>query len=239
MSNFLFLLKRMAFKLNIELNDKQLRLFEVYAGELIEQNKKYNLTRIVDPKEIVEKHFIDSITCVLLDCFQKAKKIIDIGSGAGLPGIPLKICKEDLEVYLLESVKKKVIFLQRIINILELKNIFIVHGRAEEYGQNNKYREKYDLVISRAVAKLNVLAEYCLPFVSLGGYFVAFKGPGAKEEMRNINAVKILGGEIVEVKELKLPASGERRNLVVIKKEKMTPLKYPRRPGIPQKRPLS
>ncbi|MBO8138527.1 MAG: 16S rRNA (guanine(527)-N(7))-methyltransferase RsmG [Desulfotomaculum sp.] len=226
-------------ELKYNLSDEQLYLFDKYYNLLLERNKFINLTAITEPSEVAVKHFLDSMTCLpIIDSIHQPR-VIDVGTGAGFPGIVLKIIKPDLKIVLLDSLRKRVEFLNEIINCLNLKDIIAVHGRAEEFGRNNNYREKYDAAVSRAVANMNVLSEYCMPFIKKNGLFIAMKGPKAGEEIKcSQKAVNVLGGEISDVNELNLPLINEKRTLIIVKKIFPTPEKYPRRPGIPAKKPL-
>mgnify|MGYP005783563275 FL=1 len=204
---------------------------------LIEWNKKINLTAIIEPKEIILKHFIDSLT--ILKYVNDNEKMLDVGTGAGFPGIPIKIMNENVEITLLDSLNKRINFLNEVINKLKLKNISAIHSRIEDYGKNNKYREKYDIVTSRAVANLATLSEYMLPMLKIKGKSICMKGSDIKEEVKNSKrAIDILGGEIVNIEELVFHKSDNRRNLIIIEKKKNTPLKYPRKAGMPLKKPL-
>ena len=187
-------------ELNIELSEKQLNQFYNYMNILIEWNKVMNLTNITEPEEIIQKHFVDSLT--ILKSIKENDSIIDVGTGAGFPGMPIKIVFPETRITLLDSLNKRIKFLEEVINKLELKNIETIHGRAEEVAHNKKYREKYDIAIARAVAPLNVLSEYLLPFVKIGGYAICMKGVKGKEEAEEgKNAIKILGGEITNSRE--------------------------------------
>ncbi len=220
-----------------KLNEKQIKEFDEYTKLLLEWNEKINLTAITDVNEIHVKHFID--------CFDIAKylenneKIIDIGTGAGFPGIPLKIYDESLNVTLVDSLNKRIMFLNDVIEKLNLKGIEALHNRAEDIGKDNKYREKYDVAVSRAVASLNVLAEYLIPLVKVGGRCICMKGPNAHEEIENAkNAIKILGGSIENIDSFELPENGGKRTIIIIRKVKSTDKKYPRKAGEPTKNPL-
>lgn len=200
-----------------------------------------NLTTITDFEEVVLKHFIDSISLIkaIPDLSEKNYKLIDIGTGAGFPGIPLKIIFPNLEVTLLDSLNKRINFLNEVINRLELKNIEAVHGRAEDYAKPDKLREKYDICVSRAVANMAVLSEYCIPFVKQGGYFAAYKSDKAADEFESaVKAIDILGGKYEKQVEFYLPSSDIYRNIILIRKNCKTSLKYPRKAGIPGKEPL-
>ncbi len=214
-------------KFNINITNSQAEQFEVYYNELIEWNKKINLTRIVEPEEVALKHFTDSLVITEYLDIPKKASLIDVGTGAGFPGIPLKIYRDDINLTLLDSLNKRINFLNAVSDKIGIESK-TVHMRAEEAGKDLSYREKYDIVISRAVARLNVLAEYCLPLVKAGGYFAAMKASEYKEEIEEAeNAVKTLGGEFYSVNEFKLDNAGERA-VIVIKKIKNTPEQYPR-----------
>ena len=224
-------------ELNIEISEKQLNQFYNYMNILIEWNKVMNLTNITEPEEIIQKHFVDSLT--VLKSIKENDSIIDVGTGAGFPGIPIKIAFPETRITLLDSLNKRIKFLEEVINKLELKNIETIHGRAEEVAHNKKYREKYDIAIARAVAPLNVLSEYLLPFVKIGGYAICMKGTKGKEEAEEgKNAIKILGGEITKRREFNLPNTEMARVIIEIEKIKNTEKKYPRKAGTPTKMPL-
>ena len=225
--------------IGITLNSKKEQEFEAYWSMLQKWNNKINLTRIVDREDVYEKHFLDSLSVVKALPIKEGQKIIDIGTGAGLPGMPIKIVFPDTEVLLVDSLEKRVDFLNRAIRELELKNIRVIHGRAEQLAKEGEYRESYDLAVSRAVANLSTLSEYNMPFLKTGGHFVAYKGSNISDELeKGKNAIDILGGKIKLVKEFKLPLTNINRTIVVIGKTSKTPEKYPRRAGIPEKRPL-
>lgn len=224
-------------EINIVFTEEQLQKFYQYMNLLIEWNEKINLTAIVEPKEIILKHFMDSLT--IIKHIEQNKTVIDIGTGAGFPGIPIKIMREDLKITLLDSLNKRINFLDEVIQKLELKNITSVHARIEEYAKNKQYREKYDIVTSRAVANLTTLSEYMLPMVAVKGMAICMKGSEVNEEiLKSKNSIKLLGGEISKIEEFTLPKSDHKRNLILVKKIKQTPSKYPRKPGIPSKEPL-
>ena len=231
------LMKEYGKEIQIKFTEEQLQKFYEYMNMLIEWNKKINLTAIIEPKEIILKHFIDSLT--ILKYVNDNEKMLDVGTGAGFPGIPIKIMNSNMEITLLDSLNKRINFLNEVINKLKLKNISAIHSRIEDYGKNNKYREKYDIVTSRAVANLATLSEYMLPMLKIKGKSICMKGSDIKEEVKNSKrAIDILGGEIVNIEELVLPKSDNRRKLIIIEKKKNTPLKYPRKAGIPSKEPL-
>ncbi len=208
-----------------EISDIQYSYYERYAGLLIEWNKKVNLTAITDSRGISEKHFLDSIIPLNYVEIKSGAKLADIGSGAGFPAFPLKIYRNDLNVTLLDSLNKRAIFLRKVSEELMLP-AECVHARAEDGGKDIKYREKFDIVTARAVAPLNILCEYCLPFAGMGGIFLALKGPN-EDYKTALNAIKILGGEITDIFEYSLPG-GDNRKLYIINKIKPTPDKYPR-----------
>lgn len=225
--------KVLGFNFSVE----QLEKFYKYMNLLIEWNEKMNLTAITEPNDIILKHFIDSIT--INKYIENNAKVVDVGTGAGFPGIPLSIIRTDLQITLVDSLNKRLIFLQEIKKELELKNIDIVHARAEEFGQNKKYRETFDIATSRAVANLSTLSEYLVPLVKIKGKCVCMKASDAEEEIKQAeNAVNILGGKIVKVEKFNLPNSDIGRTIIIINKEKSTNGKYPRKPGTPSKEPL-
>lgn len=224
-------------ELNIELSEKQLNQFYDYMNILNEWNKVMNLTNITEPLEVIEKHFIDSLT--VLKNVNENDSIIDVGTGAGFPGIPIKIAYPKSKVTLLDSLNKRIKFLNEVISKLNLEDINTIHGRAEELAHNKEHREKYDIAIARAVAPLNVLSEYLLPFVKIGGHAICMKGSKGKDESKEgENAIRILGGEIKSIKEFKLPNTDIERTIVEIEKNKSTGKRYPRKPGTPSKEPL-
>lgn len=226
-------------ELNIELNDEQKGFFILYKELLKEWNEKINITSITDDIEIDIKHFLDSLTPINTNLFGGKKKIIDVGTGGGFPGLPLKIYNEELEVTLLDSLNKRIIFLNEVINALGLSKIQAIHGRAEELGRKEEYREQYDICISRAVASLDTLSEYCMPFVKKGGHFISMKRPDVDEELvRSEKGIKILGGKIVDKIILTLPQSDIQHSLIIIEKIEETPTKYPRAGGKPKNNPL-
>ncbi|MFA5628832.1 MAG: 16S rRNA (guanine(527)-N(7))-methyltransferase RsmG [Dehalococcoidales bacterium] len=228
-------------EMGFPLNPAQLEQFAIYYRELLDWNSRINLTAVIDIEEVQKKHFLDSLTLVNLITKKAPRnaRVIDVGSGAGFPGIPLKIALPNLEMTLLESTNKKGLFLSDIINKLGLDNTFVVTARAEEMGQNLKLREKFDVVVSRAVANLSALAELTLPFCSVGGFLIAQKkGEITLELEQSLKAIEILGGGLPHIEKIDLSAINDERLLIVIDKIKPTPEKYPRRNGIPQKRPL-
>ena len=224
-------------KMSISLNKEQYDQFYAYMVLLIEWNEKINLTAITEPQEIILKHFVDSLT--IAKYIEEGKTIIDMGTGAGFPGIPLKIYRNDVKVVLADSLNKRIKFLNEVIEKLQLKNIETIHCRAEELGKNKEYREKFDYATSRAVANLSTLSEYLLPFVKLNGSGIFMKTMEIDEELENAKkAIKILGGGIEKVDKFEIPESDLGRSIIIVKKEKQTPSKYPRKPGTPAKEPL-
>ena len=227
-------------ELGITLDEIQKKQFTDFYEYLVEKNKVMNLTGITEFQEVLIKHFLDSLACVKAVDMSQIKRIMDIGTGAGFPGVPLKIAFPHLEACLLDSLKKRVNFLEETFQMLKLENITAIHGRAEEYAKNKQYRETYDLCVSRAVSNLATLSEYCLPYVKTGGYFISYKSGTVQEEVEQAQkAVKILGGKIQDVVYFQLPDSEIQRSLVVIEKIKATPGRYPRKAGTPLKEPLS
>lgn len=227
-------------ELGIELSQKQKNQFIQFYEFLVEKNKVMNLTGITEFEEVLTKHFLDSLACVKAIDMTKVKTIMDIGTGAGFPGVPLKIAFPHLEACLLDSLKKRVNFLEESFELLGLEGIKAIHGRAEEYAKNKEYREKYDLCVSRAVSNLATLSEYCLPYVKTGGAFISYKSGTVKEEAKEAEkAIKILGGQVKDIVYFKLPDSEIDRSLVIIDKKKPTPGKYPRKAGTPLKEPLA
>ena len=224
--------------LGIQLSDKQMEQFLLYYEMLVEQNKVMNLTAITDYEEVLKKHFIDSLSLVKAYDLSKNIFLIDVGTGAGFPGVPLKIAFPNLRVTLLDSLNKRIYFLNTVIEKLGLSGIEGIHGRAEDFAKHTM-REKYDLCVSRAVANLSTLSEYCLPFVKVGGQFISYKSEKITEEKAAAeNAVRLLGGKVVNQIAFTLPDSDIYRNLFVIEKIKETPKKYPRKAGLPGKEPL-
>ena len=228
-------------KHNFELTDKQKQQFKLYFKMLIEVNEHVNLTRITEEDEVYLKHFYDSITPLFTfgAVFKDGATLCDVGAGAGFPSIPLKILKPGLKVTIVDSLQKRLNFLKDLIRELGLTDVELVHGRAEDVGQNKLYRERFDIVTARAVARMSVLSEYCLPLVKKGGYFVALKGPKAEDELDDgKKALEVLGGKLIKDEELTLPASEEERTLVLVQKVKSTPKKYPRQAGTPRRKPI-
>ncbi|MBP3501944.1 MAG: 16S rRNA (guanine(527)-N(7))-methyltransferase RsmG [Clostridia bacterium] len=229
--------KKLSEKISINIEDEKIEKFYKYMLLIQEWNKKINLTAIIEPKEMIIKHFIDSLT--IANQLKNDSKIIDVGTGAGFPGIPIKIYNDSLKITLLDSLNKRTIFLKEVIKELKLENIEVIHGRAEECAQKEEYREKYDYAVSRAVAPLNILLEYLVPYACVNGTVLAMKGSNALEEINNAeNALKQLYCEIDNIEKKLLPEeSGERYIIKIVKKEKTLDI-YPRKAGIPKKKPL-
>ena len=226
-------------KLDIKLTKKQINQFLRYYELLVEWNGFMNLTAITDYEEVMKKHFIDSLSLIKAFNITKNITVIDVGTGAGFPGLALKIAFPNLKITLLDSLNKRINFLNKVIDELELLDIDAIHGRAEDFAKPDKLREKYDLCVSRAVANLSTLSEYCLPYVKIGGEFISYKSDKMEQELIAAkNAINLLGGEFNKCEEFYLPESDIYRNLVVIKKIKSTPKRYPRKAGLPSKEPL-
>ena len=226
-------------ELNIKLEKRQMCQFLLYYELLVEWNSFMNLTAITDYDEVIKKHFVDSLSLIKAIDLSKEISVIDIGTGAGFPGIPLKIAFPNLKITLLDSLNNRIKFLYEVFDKLELKDINTIHGRAEDFAKDKNYRQSYDLCVSRAVANLSTLSEYCLPYVKVGGIFISYKSEKITDEMNAAkNAIKILGGNISSQVEFILPNSDIYRNLFMIDKIKDTPMKYPRKAGLPSKEPL-
>lgn len=232
------LLEDACLKLNVPLHDVQVDMFFKYMETLLEWNEKINLTSITNERDIILKHFVDSVSIVSLRSFN-GKSIIDVGTGAGFPGIPIKIVCSASKVTLLDSLNKRINFLENVVNELNLDNVTCIHSRAEDGAHNTDLRERFDFCVSRAVANLAVLTEYCLPFVNIGGEFISLKGPDCKNEVEEAEkAIKILGGEISDIKQINIPYSDITHSIIFIKKVKNTPSKYPRKSGSIAKNPI-
>ena len=226
-------------ELGVRLNDIQKEQFDRYYELLVEWNRVMNLTGITDYDEVNLKHFTDSLTIVRINNMENVPTLIDIGTGAGFPGLPIKIAFPHIKVVLLDSLNKRIKFLDKVIEELNLDNVFTLHGRAEDYAKKVEYREQFDTCVSRAVANLSTLSEYCLPFVKEGGNFISYKSAESDEEISHSEkAINLLGGKINRVEKFVLPGSDMRRALVKIDKVKSTPKKYPRKAGMPGKEPL-
>ena len=225
--------------MGITLTDEQVQQFITYYEMLVEKNKVMNLTGITEFDEVLEKHFEDSLSLIRVVDLNQNFKIMDLGTGAGFPGIPLKISFPNLKITLADSLNKRILFLQDVIDELQLKDIAAIHGRAEDLARNIVYREQYDLCVSRAVANLSTLAEYCLPFVKIGGSFISYKSGEIDEELSSAKkAIFLLGGQIKKVIPFQLDGTDINRSFVMIGKEKKTPKAYPRKSGMPSKKPL-
>lgn len=232
-------LREKAAAFGIELSDHQLEQFETYYEMLVEKNKVMNLTAITEKNEVIDKHFADSLALIKSGVSLTDQKILDLGTGAGFPGIPLKIAFPELEIVLLDSLNKRIKFLNEVIEALGLEKITAIHGRAEDFAKKKEYREQFDLCVSRAVANLSTLSEYCLPFVAVNGSFVSYKSGDSEEEIHQAkHAISLLGGKVKNVDKFQLPGTDMGRALVEIKKTKQTPGKYPRKAGLPAKEPL-
>lgn len=232
-------MKEAAIAYGVEVTAEQIAAYRKYYELLVAWNEKINLTAITEPDQVAVKHMIDSISCYDKKIFFPNCTVIDVGTGAGFPGLPLKIWQRDIELTLMDSLNKRIKFLQTVVDTLGLDKVSAVHSRAEEGARLLTYREQYDVAVSRAVARLNVLAEYCLPFVKVGGYFVALKGAQYQVEAEEaVKAVKVLGGSIEKIVPIQLPGLEDKRAVVYIKKVKQTPKTYPRKAGTPEKSPL-
>ena len=231
------LIQNGAEQLNIQLDDRQTEQLARYAEMLVSRNEKVNLTAITDDVGIATKHFLDSLTAL---CTNRVHgRVIDVGTGAGFPGLVLKIAKPEVDLTLLDSLNKRLTFLKDVCDELNIDGVELVHARAEDGGRAGKYRGMFDTVVSRAVANLTVLSEWCLPFLKRGGYFLALKGTLAEKELKDARrAIKILGGEVEDVYEAEIPFTDLKHKIIVIKKVGQTPLKYPRKAGIATKTPI-
>jgi 16S rRNA (guanine527-N7)-methyltransferase len=225
--------------MNVELSVEQVEVFMKFREQLLERNKVVNLTAIREPEEVITKHFLDSLCVFATDSIKINSKVLDVGTGGGFPGIPMKIADPSLRIDLLDSLKKRLTFLDEVITENQWTDIQTLHGRAEDFAQNRKYREQYDLVVSRAVARLTILLEYCLPYVKIGGVFLALKGPMLDEEIDEAKrALLVLGGRIEKMVEVEIPYTDLSHRILVIKKIKSTPKIYPRQAGTPRKEPI-
>lgn len=237
--NLELLLKDSCNKMGIPIEDKQINQLIQYKNLLLEWNQKINLTAITEESEIIIKHFVDSISIIKHMNFSEKFSMIDVGTGAGFPGIPIKIMVPAVSLTLLDSLNKRILFLEQLIQKLELEQVCCIHGRAEDVGKDNFYREKYDYCVSRAVAPLSILSEYCLPFVKKNGFFISSKGPNVKEELQQAeSAIQILGGKIRNISQIEIPNSDMIHSVITIEKIINTPLQYPRKPGKISKKPL-
>ena len=223
--------------INIEVNKQQIEMFYKYMNMLLEWNEKINLTAITDYEEIILKHFVDSLT--INKYIEEGSYIVDVGTGAGFPGIPIKILRYDVTIVLVDSLNKRIQFLNEVIKELDLKNVKTMHARAEEFGNSKEYREKFDIATSRAVANLSTLSEYLIPLIKINGKCICMKGKEIEEELKQAeNAIKVLGGKVEKNEKFELANNSEKRHIIIISKIKETPKKYPRKPGIPSKEPI-
>ncbi|MBE6092731.1 MAG: 16S rRNA (guanine(527)-N(7))-methyltransferase RsmG [Selenomonas ruminantium] len=232
-------LAKAAAEYGISLSDTQMEQYNRYFELLVEWNEKINLTAITEPKEVAIKHMIDSITAYDENLFKDGTTVIDVGTGAGFPGLPLKIFCPEIKLTLMDSLNKRIKFLQTVVEELGLKDVECVHARAEEGARNKKYRESFDIAVSRAVARLPILCEYCLPFVKKGGHFIALKGMQYNDEADEaVKAIKVMGGSKTEIRPVKLPELDDKRAVITIIKTMPTPKAYPRKAGTPTKNPI-
>ncbi len=237
--DFYDLMSKASDDVGLKLSKEQYEKFIIYMKLLQEWNEKINLTAIVEDEEIIKKHFIDSIKAFKRDEFKCANTLIDVGTGAGFPGLPIAIMKSDIEVTLLDSLNKRINFLNNVVNELGLKNVNTIHSRAEDGARDNNLREKFDVATSRAVANMSVLSELCLPYVKVGGNFIALKGPSVDQEIEDSRrAIEILGGRLLDVSEVIIEGTELRHNLVVVKKIRECAKTYPRKAGSITKKPL-
>lgn len=232
-------LKKALDELNISYTEKQIQQFASYMDGVLEWNEKVNLTAITEHEEFIAKHFVDSVLCADFDEFKNAKTVIDVGTGGGFPGVPLAIMAPDKKFVLMDSLNKRLKIIDELTAEAGIMNTQTVHARAEELARNKNHREKYDVCVSRAVANLTTLSEYCLPFIKVGGYLLAYKGPDADQEIKDAaKAISILGGKLEKVEKSGLESFGLDHRILFIKKVKNTPAKYPRKAGTPSKEPL-
>lgn len=226
-------------ELNIQINEIQKKQFDTFYSMLVEWNKVMNLTGITEYEEVIEKHFVDSLSIVNIFDLSEVNTVIDVGTGAGFPGIPLKIAFPHLKITLLDSLNKRIHFLDSVIDELKLDGIYTIHGRAEDFAKKDDYRERYDLCVSRAVANLSTLSEYCLPYIRVGGMFIPYKSGDVDDEvLESKKAISILGGKLDNVVKFQLPGTDINRSFIKIEKIKNTGKKYPRKAGLPSKEPL-
>ncbi len=232
-------LAKAAAEYGISFSATQMEQYNRYFELLVEWNEKINLTAITEPKEVAIKHMIDSITAYDENLFKDGTTVIDVGTGAGFPGLPLKIFCPEIKLTLMDSLNKRIKFLQTVVEELGLKDVECVHARAEEGARNKKYRESFDIAVSRAVARLPILCEYCLPFVKKGGHFIALKGMQYHDEAEEAaKAIKVMGGSKTEIRPVKLPELDDKRAVITITKTMPTPKAYPRKAGTPTKNPI-
>jgi len=233
------ILRETALEMGIAIDEGALNRFSQYYHMLLDWNTRVNLTAITEEDEVAQKHFLDSISPLSGQWISQNASVIDVGTGAGFPGLPLKIVRGDLMVTLLDSLQKRVNFLEEVVDALGLTDIQIHHGRAEEYGHKADFREKFDIGVSRAVAELPVLLELVLPFVKIGGLFIAYKGPSVFEEIEEgKKALELFGGRIEDIRSVEIPGTDLKHYLAIVRKFNQTPTKYPRKPGKPEKSPI-
>lgn len=226
-------------ELRLNVSEEVIDKLMLFMKIMLEWNEKINLTAITEENEVFVKHFLDSATCLSTGYIKEGMRVIDVGTGAGFPGIPVKLLEPGIEMTLLDSLNKRISYLNEVVTTLGLKKVMTVHARAEEGGSNEEHREAYDIALSRAVAAMNVLCEYCMPFIKVGGFFICQKGPDIDEELKEAGtAIKILGGAVREVREYRLPFSDIKHNIIIIEKVADTPTKYPRKPGKPAASPI-
>lgn len=238
--SFSRIMSEVAVEYGLQLTEFQIAKLDLYFHMLVEWNQKINLTAITTPEEVAIKHMVDSLSCYDKDVFNEGCALIDVGTGAGFPGVPLKIIRPDIRLTLLDSLNKRVSFLQQLVNELELNDVFFAHSRAEDAGRNPNLRSGFDVATSRAVARMSVLSEFCLPFVRIGGCFIALKGSQYQEEIAEAKtAIKKLGGKIDKVRTISLPRIPDVRSVIYVRKITATPSIYPRRAGMPEKNPLT
>lgn len=226
-------------KRGIELNDRQIKQFDIYFHTLVEWNKKMNLTALTEQTDVYLKHFYDSITAAFYYDFTKEVHICDVGAGAGFPSIPLKICFPHIHVTIVDSLQKRIVFLNQLATNLDIDHVAFYHDRAETFGKNSNFRESYDIVTARAVARMSVLSELCLPLTKKNGLFIAMKAAQTSEELQEAeDAIEVLGGNLKTVHTFVLPEEDSERSIIMIDKKRKTPNKYPRKPGVPNKSPI-
>lgn len=239
MGSFQELVAKAAAEYGLQLTSRQIAAMDTYYRLLLVWNEKINLTAITEPHEVAVKHMIDSLSCYREEVFTAAARVVDVGTGAGFPGIPLKIFQPELELTLMDSLNKRLNFLREVADSLGLQGVALVHARAEEAGKNKQHREGYDIAVSRAVARLNVLCELCLPLIKVGGWFIALKGAQYEDEVREAaKALTVLGGKVADIRPVSLPGLADKRAVIYIKKVTATPPSYPRKAGTPEKKPL-
>lgn len=233
------LLREGLLSLGLSADEKQLEQFRIYKETLLEYNKVMNLTAIEEESQIDIKHFLDSASCLCVDKISEGVRMIDVGTGAGFPSLPMKILCEDIDLTLMDSLQKRIRFLQEVCERMGLKGVTCLHSRAEDAGRDRRYRQQYDIAVARAVASLPVLLEYCTPFVKPGGYFICQKGPSVVEELDiSKKAVSVLGCKVEELIDIEIPYSDLQHKILLIRKEKPTPPAYPRKAGKPSKEPI-